>query len=185
MTDEQLINTAKLDGTSITYEAFIILKREFKKRNLAAELVLEMEKKRQEDIAGKVQNNMEREEILINNLLWKEVIRQVAEGRTKSEIMDWLVGKGIEPENAYLAVKNSGNIISQLYSKAKTAMAVSLLFVFIGAAVCIACIESSLNRKYLIYGIIITATTLSYIGMNHKFYRFCEKAKNQIDAEEV
>lgn len=185
MTDEQLVNTAKIDGTSITYEAFIILKREFKKRNLAAELIIEIDKKRQEDIAGKVQNIREREEILINNILWKEIIRQIAEGRTKSEILDWLVNKGIDPEIAFLNLKNSVNIISALYSKAKLAMAVSFLFLFIGGAICIASIESSISRKFLFYGIVILASTLSYIGMNHQFYRLCEKAKKQIDAEQV
>jgi len=100
MADEQLIYLAKNEGTLISHEAFIFLKKEFRKRNLSPEVISETEKARSEKSREKIINNLEKESDRTNNKLWNEIFDLKAEGLPDSEIKAFLLNEGLSNEES-------------------------------------------------------------------------------------
>ncbi len=183
MPDEKLVVVLKLDGVEITYEAFIILKREYNRRKLNPELLTEIENKRIENSKQKVYSNLEKEATIIENRLWSGVLKLKSENKTNKEIFDWLVNEGIQPESAIECLNYIEPVAVAVYKRAKRAMIFSFLFFFGGIIFCIANLQQSVNLTFAIYGIILAVAPLRFIHTNHKTYKLCEKIHYIISKE--
>jgi hypothetical protein len=104
MADEQLIFLARNESASISQEAFIVLKRELRKRNLSAEIITEAEKTREAKHREKIINNLEQEFSKATNKLWNEIFEMKAQGRSNLEIKEFLLNEGLTYENAELYI---------------------------------------------------------------------------------
>ncbi|NOT52423.1 MAG: hypothetical protein HOP10_14225 [Chitinophagaceae bacterium] len=185
MPDEKLIRLVKQDGTSITYEAFILLKREYSKRKLDPLVLAEAEQLREEESKNKIRNNLERESILINDLLWKGVFQQKAEGKKNTEIIEWLIQVGVEPEIATKGISELAVVINNAYKKAKKIMIASFISILLGIISGAGFFSGALNSNYLIYGGIFIVAALRFFPANNKMYRLCEKAMMIIEQEKI
>jgi hypothetical protein len=183
MPDEKLISVLKEDGLSIIYEAFIILKREYNKRNLNTAFLAEIENKRLDQSKQRVQSNFEKESNIIENKLWNGVIRLKAENSTNKEIFDWLVAEGVYPELAMEGVNHLGPVAAAFYKKALRVMLLSMLFIFGGIILCFLGIEGKVSTTTLFYGALLIVTPLRFIYTNHKTYQLCEKAMDLLKQE--
>lgn len=185
LSDDQLIAIAKKDGAVITYEAFVILKREYSKRKLDPAIISEIEQIRLEQSKEKVLSNFKREENIISNKFWSEVYKQKASGKKNDEIINWLKKEGVDPEAASEAIANLGKYAKADYNRAKKAMIISFVAILTGILVCGAFFYGEVNSTFGLLGAILTITIIKLFPANNRIYRLCEKVLSVIEEEKA
>lgn len=183
MPDEKLTAILKLDGVEITYEAFIILKREYYKRKLNPDLLTEIENKRLAQSKQKIHSNFKKEAITIENKLWNGVLKLKSENKSNKEIFDWLLTKDVQPEAAIEGIKHIELVAKALYKRAKKAMLLSFLLFFGGIILCIVHLQEPINITYAIYGIILALAPLRFFYTNHNAYKLFDKVIEILNQE--
>ncbi len=105
MTDGQLVYLAK-GSDDLTYEAFLILKKEFRKRNLDKEIIKKAEENRVQLKKDKIKSYLEKE--LLNNV--SQILRTVINGKLSStpnaEIQEQLMELGLDYEQSSEVISN-------------------------------------------------------------------------------
>jgi hypothetical protein len=114
MTDEELIFLANTDGNEITHEAFIVLKREFKKRNLQFD---NLENQRIAFKKQKIVDNLENESQLISDKLWNHVFELSYVGESNEVIYHFLVEEGLPPESAQKVIESLEKVVEKIIAK--------------------------------------------------------------------
>lgn len=120
MTNEQLIALAKEEGNDISHAAFIVLKREFRKRALSTELMTEIETKRNEFGKEKILSRIEKEFYQSLGELWTAVIQLKYEDRSDDEVRQYLIDEGSSYEQAQAFVTDLENILKHLLTITKS-----------------------------------------------------------------
>jgi hypothetical protein len=173
MADQQIIELANSEGTIISHEAFIVLKREFIKRNLDKQLIKDVESKRLESKKGNIQDNILKEEQDINQHLWDYTIQQKYENKTDEEIIQGLIAKGVSIENARNAVNDLETAITK--ASKETSNKIFRGMVFIGIAGIVAYLSYTVWNNWLwvflpiVFIIRLLGPFLRYFEQNEKY----------------
>lgn len=153
MTDEELMFLAKADGNEITHEAFIALKREFRKRGLHFE---DIEESRTAVKKQEILGNLEKESELISDKLWSHVFELSYTGKSDNEIYQFLTDEGFSPELAHQIIESLETVVKKVIAKiekhiisCKLSFACGCLLLFINY-------YSSISFQLYIVGIILS-----------------------------
>jgi hypothetical protein len=159
MPDFKLLQTAE-EGSALTHEAFIILKKEIKKRGLDTEVINEQEELRIENKKQTIRTNLYKSAKEFENKIWTLALESKQQGMANDTIQRSLVKEGIMPEDAAEIVAALPEATQFLLKDASDTIAsenIWLLFLvvilialacvgatfwglyFIGAARCISC----------------------------------------------
>lgn len=133
MADSQLIELTKTEGTIISYEAFVVLKKEFIKRNLDRQVLREVETRRIEKAKDDILTNMEKEETAINNKLWEFIIQQKFEGKADKEIIQALIDKGLSIEDSTNIINNLETLIAEASKRTSNKLFTGIMSIFIAS----------------------------------------------------
>lgn len=186
MADEQLIDLIKKDGHAITYEAFIVLKREFVKRNLDPEIVREAEELRLEGSKNKILTNFKREDQIVNQVLWNLVFRLKAEKKTDQEIIDALKQKEVPTALATEAVTKIETYARLGLKKLQKAILLSIVLLMTGIIISVVAFSDPVNLAYLFVctGMLIIST-IKYLPGHHRAYQLFVRAITVIEEEKT
>ncbi|MFN8290426.1 MAG: hypothetical protein U0U70_09225 [Chitinophagaceae bacterium] len=185
LTDQKLVEVIKEDGLSVTHEAFIVIKREYRKRHLDPSFIEVIEKKRQEHAVDKINENRKQEGIINSNRIIRGILVLKGASASDDAIFKWLVKEGIDPDDAMKGTGEIETLTKHLYKKAKKTMALSMLFIFTGVLLCVGCLQGELRNIYLLSGIILIVMPARFFYTNHRFYKLCEKAMQVIEKEKA
>ena len=99
MPDFKLLQTAG-EGSALTHEAFIILKKEIKKRGLDTEVIHQQEELRIENKKQTIRTNLYKSAKEFENKIWTLALESKQQGMTNDAIQRSLVKEGIMPADA-------------------------------------------------------------------------------------
>lgn len=119
MTDEQLVFLAKSDALSITHEAFIAFKREFKSRNLQPEIIHKIEEQRIALKKQKIIHSLERESQSFNHKIWSRLFELIQDEEPDEVIIQTLVDEGVRLESAVYIIENLEMVVRNVLEKTK------------------------------------------------------------------
>lgn len=89
--DEKLTALLKEEGKEVTYEAFILLKREYNKRKLDPAILKATEELRQEENRNKIVDNFKKEIWWQINYYEHAMLERKSRGETNQSIESWLM----------------------------------------------------------------------------------------------
>jgi len=154
MPDEQLLYLARTDGTSITYQAFITLKKEFRKRNLPPDIIEEIENKRNEDHIARLKNNLEEESDRINSKLWRKIFQMKFEEKSDDEIKQFLMHSGVSYEDSETAVSNMKEMSEKVVERAKEYIKTSIYAFLFSTVVLVLNYNSFISVITIYFGVV-------------------------------
>ena len=159
MADEQLIFFARNEGTLISHEAFIVLKKEFRKRNLAPEVIAEAEKAREDKNREKIINNLEKEFNKANNKLWNEVFQMKSEDKSDNEIQEYLSSEGLSYVDSQRYIQELKTVAEMTLKNNKRYIVRAICFLLLGVALLIWSYFSFFSIEAVIVGIFVSLSS--------------------------
>lgn len=182
--DELLTALLKEEGTAVTYEAFILLKREYNKRKLDPAILKATEELRQEESRNKIVDNFKKEIWWQINYYQHAMLARKGRGETNQSIEKWLMKEGFEPEAASDAVKELSNDIRELYQRSRKSMLGLFGIILIGLISVSVFLSDWQNFTYAFIGGIMVISAIRYIPVAHRYYTISSKALEVIEREE-
>jgi hypothetical protein len=117
LSDTELCSLAK-ESTTLSHEAFIALKREFRKRNLDAELILEAEKQRVEEKQDRIRENLAGEYENHLSKVWRTAMERKQSQLPEEEIVANLCELGLSYSDANEVLRCLPDVVKYLFTKA-------------------------------------------------------------------
>lgn len=152
MSDEALLSFAKTEGLKLTSDAFLLLREEFKKRELDAAVMRELE----HEIILRHSLNRRQSEMeqlaAFDATVWEYAFEQKMKGVSSYEIHQGIINMGVSSEDAYFVVDNLKK--RALVIKAEASLGVSSGYGIIVLGIVASYIFFSIARFELI-GIVI------------------------------
>lgn len=135
MTDEQLLLFAKEEGLTLTPEALLILRNEFKSRDIDQAIL--------EDIGDgtllQERNQVSNVENLVhaqfNTSMLSHAMNETRDGKSKDEIWSGLLESGLPEEQAALLISQVEPAAKKLLSNATTSLLIGIFICLAGMAI--------------------------------------------------
>lgn len=183
MADEQLIFFARNEGTLISHEAFIVLKKEFRKRNLAPEVIAEAEKAREDKNREKIINNLEKEFNKANNKLWNEVFQMKSEDKSNNEIQEYLLSEGLSYVDSQRYIQEMKTVAEMTLKNNKRYIVRAICFLLLGVALLIWSYFSFFSIEAVIVGIFVSLSSAAAWARLDAFRTKLAKALKNINEQ--
>jgi hypothetical protein len=183
MADEQLIFFARNEGTLISHEAFIVLKKEFRKRNLAPEVIAEAEKAREDKNREKIINNLEKEFNKANNKLWNEVFQMKSEDKSDNEIQEYLLSEGLSYVDSQRYIQEMKTVAEMTLKNNKRYIVRSICFLLLGVTLLIWNYFSFFSIEAVIVGIFVSLSSAAAWARLDAFRTKLAKALKNINEQ--
>jgi preprotein translocase subunit SecF len=183
MADEQLIFFARNEGTLISHEAFIVLKKEFRKRNLAPEVIAEAEKAREDKNREKIINNLEKEFNKANNKLWNEVFQMKSEDKSDNEIQEYLSSEGLSYVDSQRYIQEMKTVAEMTLKNNKRYIVRAICFLLLGVALLIWSYFSFFSIEAVIVGIFVSLSSAAAWARLDAFRTKLAKALKNINEQ--
>lgn len=183
MADEQLIFFARNEGTLISHEAFIVLKKEFRKRNLAPEVIAEAEKAREDKNREKIINNLEKEFNKANNKLWNEVFQMKSEDKSDNEIQEYLLSEGLSYVDSQRYIQELKTVAEMTLKNNKRYIVRAICFLLLGVALLIWSYFSFFSIEAVIVGIFVSLSSAAAWARLDAFRTKLAKALKNINEQ--
>jgi uncharacterized membrane protein YheB (UPF0754 family) len=183
MADEQLIFFARNEGTLISHEAFIVLKKEFRKRNLAPEVIAEAEKAREDKNREKIINNLEKEFNKANNKLWNEVFQMKSEDKSDNEIQEYLSSEGLSYVDSQRYIQELKTVAEMTLKNNKRYIVRAICFLLLGVALLIWSYFSFFSIEAVIVGIFVSLSSAAAWARLDAFRTKLAKALKNINEQ--
>lgn len=183
MADEQLIFFARNEGTLISHEAFIVLKKEFRKRNLAPEVIAEAEKAREDKNREKIINNLEKEFNKANNKLWNEVFQMKSEDKSDNEIQEYLLSEGLSYVDSQRYIQEMKTVAEMTLKNNKRYIVRAICFLLLGVALLIWSYFSFFSIEAVIVGIFVSLSSAAAWARLDAFRTKLAKALKNINEQ--
>jgi preprotein translocase subunit SecF len=183
MADEQLIFFARNEGTLISHEAFIVLKKEFRKRNLAPEVIAEAEKAREDKNREKIINNLEKESNKANNKLWNEVFQMKSEDKSDNEIQEYLSSEGLSYVDSQRYIQELKTVAEMTLKNNKRYIVRAICFLLLGVALLIWSYFSFFSIEAVIVGIFVSLSSAAAWARLDAFRTKLAKALKNINEQ--
>lgn len=181
MADGQLIFFARNESTLISHEAFIVLKREFRKRNLAPEVIAEAEKAREDKNRDKIINNLEKEFNKANNKLWNEVFQMKSEEKSNNEIQEYLLSEGLSYIDSQRYIQEMKTVAEMTLKNNKRYIVRSICFLLLGVTLLIWNYFSFFSIEAVIVGIFVSLSSAAAWARLDAFRSKLDKALKNIN----
>lgn len=156
MADEQLIFFARNESILISHEAFIVLKKEFRQRKLAPEVIAEAEKAREDKNREKIVNNLQKEFDKANNKLWNEVFQMKSEDKSNDEIQEYLLNEGLSYVDSQRYIQEMGIVAEATLKSNKRYLIRYVCFCGLGLALLLWNYFSFFSIEAVIVGIFVS-----------------------------
>lgn len=183
MADEQLIFFARNERTLISHEAFIVLKKEFRKRNLAPEVIAEAEKAREDKNREKIINNLEKEFNKANNKLWNEVFQMKSEDKSDNEIQEYLLSEGLSYVDSQRYIQEMKTVAEMTLKNNKRYIVRAICFLLLGVALLIWSYFSFFSIEAVIVGIFVSLSSAAAWARLDAFRTKLAKALKNINEQ--
>lgn len=106
MSDEALLSFAKTEGLKLTSDAFLLLREEFKRRELDSTVMLQLE----HEIILRHSLNRRQSEMeqlaAFDTAVWEYAFEQKMKGVSSYEIHQGIINMGVSSEDAYFVINN-------------------------------------------------------------------------------
>jgi hypothetical protein len=134
MHDGEIIELAS-DSSSLTHEAFLLLKREFKRRNLDKDIISASEESRIETKKEKIRENISTGRKEFAKEIWLCALNAKYKDLTDEEIQIQLIEKGLSYDQSRQVTGQLEEVVKELLTNVNDGILYSALWFFGGLAV--------------------------------------------------
>jgi hypothetical protein len=181
MPDEKLIALLEHDAMDLSHDAFVLLTREYNKRNFDPLVLSTIAAAREKQSQQKIHVNFFRERDKENKRLSRTVFEMKASGRTNNQIIDMLVVNNIDNAQAFATISHLHMIAQMFYNSARKKMMYSSFAFFLGILMLLGSMNKRLSDNLGFIGAVLVLLGIGFFFGNKKMYRISKKAIHAIE----